>query len=78
VNCREVADFLNLYFEDELSVDERSEFDRHLAECPDCRRYLDGYAKTVETIRYTGKTKATSDSVPEDLIQAILSARTSQ
>lgn len=43
MNCREFADFLNLYLDDELPPGQRRVFDEHLAECPACRAYLDGY-----------------------------------
>jgi anti-sigma factor (TIGR02949 family) len=74
LNCREFADFLNLYLDAELPPGEREEFERHLAECPDCVAYLDGYRKTVRVLR---RLDAADEQPPEELIQAILAARRS-
>src|SRR5579859_5918549 len=47
MNCREFLDFLNEYLGGDLSPVERTEFDKHLAECPWCVAYLDNYRKTI-------------------------------
>ena len=47
MNCRDFTEFLNLYFDGELSAAERAVFDEHLDECPDCTAYLQNYAETV-------------------------------
>ena len=74
MNCREFADFLNLYFDAALPSEERDEFERHLAECPDCVAYLDGYRATVRVLRCLD-TDDDAAQPPEELIQAILAAR---
>lgn len=74
MNCREFADFLNLYLDDELPPGQRRVFDEHLAECPACRAYLDGYRKTVRALGAA----AAADHVPpapHGLVAAILAAR---
>lgn len=48
LTCREVVEFLNDYLDGELSEDRRREFERHLADCPDCTAYLETYRLTVE------------------------------
>ena len=48
MTCSELTDFLLAYLANELPAEQRRTFDAHLAICPDCRRYLDSYRKTVE------------------------------
>lgn len=74
MTCREITEFLHDYFSDELPGPERAEFDKHLAVCPQCVAYIDSYKKTIEI----GRSLSTVDSAaaaPEDLVQAILRAR---
>jgi anti-sigma factor RsiW len=75
MNCRDFTEFLNLYFDGELSARERAVFDEHLAECPDCTAYLQNYAETVRLGRaaFTGN-GAVPAEVPADLVTAILAA----
>ena len=47
MNCREFTEFLHQYLFDDLPVEERAEFEKHLAECPWCVAYLDSYKKTI-------------------------------
>ena len=77
MTCREFIDFLIDYFEDDLSAHEKAEFNRHLAQCPDCTEYLKSYA---ETIRLGIAVFANSDApvpleVSEELVQAILASQ---
>ena len=74
MNCREFADFLDLYFEGELPPEQRAVFDEHLAECPACRSYLDGYRKTVFALKTVARIDP-AETAPKDLIRAILAAR---
>ena len=77
LTCREVADFLMAYEDGELSPAERGEFDAHLAVCPDCVAYLEGYRATVALGKraFTADDAAAADEVPEDLVRAIVAAR---
>jgi anti-sigma factor RsiW len=75
MNCRDFTEFLNLYFDGELSATDRAVFEEHLAECPDCTAYLQNYAETVRL----GRTALTGNGdvpaeVPADLVTAILAA----
>ena len=74
MNCREFTEFLNDYFDGDLADAERDVFDAHLAECPDCRAYLETYRYTVRLSRVALTGPAPAD-LPEDLIAAILAAR---
>lgn len=77
MTCRDLVDFLDDYVSDELSADERTRFDGHLAECPACATYLKSYREAIKL----GKAvlRASDDSVPgdvpEQLVQAILASR---
>jgi anti-sigma factor RsiW len=65
------------YLSGGLSAHERTVFEEHLAECPDCVNYLDTYRETV----HLGKAacgppdEPVPEEVPEELVQAILAAR---
>jgi anti-sigma factor RsiW len=81
MNCREFTEFLHEYLSGNLPEHERVEFDKHLAECPWCVAYLDSYQKTIE-LGKAAYSPAADDSLhaaaPEELIQAILRARSSK
>jgi anti-sigma factor RsiW len=78
VTCRDFADFLSEYVAGELGVAERAEFEAHLAECPACVAYLDSYQKTIQLGKtaYDHPEDQVPDEVPEQLVRAILAART--
>ena len=77
MNCREFTEFLHEYLFDNLPAAERAEFEKHLAECPWCVAYLDSYQKTIqlEQAAFAAKEAPVPAEVPEELVQAILSAR---
>lgn len=79
VMCREFVGFLDDYLANTLDAAQRLAFNLHLSKCPPCVAYLHSYqaashlgrkALTAET-----DTGAVPDDVPEELIQAILRAR---
>jgi anti-sigma factor RsiW len=78
MNCREFTEFLHEYLFGDLPADQRAEFDKHLAECPWCVAYLDSYQKTIQLEKAAfcaSEDAPTPADVPEELIQAILRAR---
>jgi anti-sigma factor RsiW len=78
MNCREFTEFLNEYLFGNLAALERAEFDRHLAECPWCVAYLDSYRQTIQLEQAAfgaPESTPTPADAPEELIQAILRAR---
>jgi anti-sigma factor RsiW len=77
MTCRELTDFLIDYFEGDLAAGTRTEFDAHLAECPNCVTYLRNYETTIRLGRAVCKQDhdAVADDVPEEVVQAILAAR---
>ena len=77
ITCKQLIDFLWAYTSNELSAEERHEFDRHLGKCPSCVAYLDSYKKTVEMERSVVAEMAEDPcaDAPEELVQAVLKAR---
>ena len=77
MTCRELADFLGDYVSGELAADVQTSFERHLNLCVNCRRYLEQYRQSIALSRraFDDVNAAPPDDVPEDLIEAILAAR---
>ena len=77
MNCRQFTEFLHDYLLGNLPAEERAEFEKHLAECPWCVAYLDSYRKTLqlEQAAFSSPDDAPPEDAPEELIQAILRAR---
>jgi anti-sigma factor RsiW len=75
INCAQIEEFIQAYLDDELSPTEQKVFDRHLIVCPDCRRYIAAYKQTLQTLDAVSvEDRNTLADVPEDLIQAVLTA----
>jgi anti-sigma factor RsiW len=77
LTCRECVEFLMDYMDETLDVETRATFERHLAACANCVRYLESY-KTTTTIckkAFDPVEREGLPAVPEELIQAILAAR---
>ena len=76
MTCQEMVNFLMAYLDEELSPDERRDFDAHLAECPPCVVYLDTYREATAMGRSVcANDDPVPDEVPEELVQAILQTR---
>jgi anti-sigma factor RsiW len=61
LSCQELVELVTDYLEDALDVATRAAFDRHIAGCPDCTRYL----RQLElVVRATGRLTP-SDLTPE-------------
>ena len=77
MTCREFVEFLMDYLSGELAAEVRGQFEWHLSACPNCVRYMDTYKATVTLERIAfGEDEEVPASVPEELIRAILAART--
>ena len=76
MTCREFVDFVMRYLDGELALDQRRQFEAHLAECPDCVRYLQQYRDTVAAVK--DQAAEVPAAIPEDLVQAIVAARDTQ
>src|SRR5262249_37934138 len=77
VTCREFADFIAAYLSGELAPDSRPAFELHLRLCVNCQKYLAGYEETMKLGKraFADDEAAVPDQVPEELVQAILTAR---
>jgi anti-sigma factor RsiW len=77
VTCREFADFLSDHLSGELPAAVQRAFEHHLQLCENCRRYLAGYEQTVKLGKraFDDESGALPAEVPEELVQAILDAR---
>ena len=80
ITCREFIDFIGQYLSDELLPEERAKFEHHLTHCPPCVRYLQSYRETmkISKVALAPPNDPVPADIPEELIQAILSARSQQ
>jgi len=77
VTCRELADFILAYLDDTLEPRVRAHFERHLALCPTCVRYLQAYEASIAAGRAAldeDEMLVEDAGVPERLVRGILSA----
>lgn len=77
MNCRECTDFLLDYHAGDLPADVADAFEKHLAKCGPCVDYVRYYARTISAGKqaFSGGGSAPLPDLPEELVQAILSAR---
>lgn len=70
MTCRELSEFLEDYFADELPGEVAASFSAHLERCGDCVVFMEQYRKTItmgQVIR-----KEDIGAVPDDLVRAII------
>ena len=73
LTCREFAEFLWKYLENELPRGQRARFDSHLSICPACVRYLSTYAETIRLGTLSSKSyDVVSEEVPAELLAAVM------
>ena len=77
MTCQELTDFLADYVDGALSSAVRAAFEKHLAICPDCRRYVDSYRKSIVAAQTVARVPTSAGDIPEELVAAILKARRS-
>ncbi|MEM7024283.1 MAG: zf-HC2 domain-containing protein [Pseudomonadota bacterium] len=78
ITCAAFDAFIVDYLDGRLTPKERRIFDRHLWMCRECRDYLDGYRRAIETGKKAFEVgEAPVTDVPDDLVAAILAARPS-
>lgn len=76
ITCRELIDFIADYLDGTIPDASRREFDVHLAVCPSCVSYLDGYRKTIQLGKEALRTdRPASELAPEWLVKAVRRAR---
>lgn len=69
LSCQELVELVTDYFEGALASEDRRRFEHHLAECGNCRRYLE---QMRETIRIAGS--LTPEAVDSEAEAALLGA----
>lgn len=73
LSCRELVDFIGSFLEGKLPEQDLRRFEQHLAVCPGCAIYLDGYRKAGELQALAFDPEAACpETAPEDLIAALL------
>jgi anti-sigma factor RsiW len=75
ITCRELTDFLLQYLAGEIRGRRRAVFEAHLAVCDECVAYVRGYEEAVRLGREAFDDS--DDTIPDDLVRAILAARKS-
>jgi anti-sigma factor RsiW len=73
MTCRDLTDFLAAYIARDLSSDVQTAFERHIALCTNCHRFLQQYEQTVAAGR-AAFGHDDDEPVPEELVRAILSS----
>jgi anti-sigma factor RsiW len=48
--CKEVVELVTDYLEDTMAPRERARFESHIADCPNCRRYLAQMRITLDVL----------------------------
>jgi anti-sigma factor RsiW len=69
LSCQELVELVTDYLEGALDPSTRASFDRHLAACPHCTRYLEQLRAVVHA---TGR--ITADDLSADAEEALLQA----
>jgi len=77
MTCRDFAGFMSDYLGGELPAAVLAAFEKHVRVCPNCERYLAQYRDAIAFSRAAVEAgdARVPDDVPEDLIAAILAAR---
>jgi anti-sigma factor RsiW len=74
--CREFVEFLDDYADGSLPSDQLARFNAHLAACPSCVAYMRSYRQVSGLARAAWRPEGPLPAdAPEELVQAILSAR---
>lgn len=69
LTCQELVELITEYLEHQLTVDDTSRFESHLADCPGCNTYLEQMRRTVGLVGRLDETSL-SREVQTALIQA--------
>jgi anti-sigma factor (TIGR02949 family) len=67
--CQELVEVVTDYLDGALTEGDRDRFETHLAECEDCRTYLDQIRRTVALV---GRVDA--DALPDEIRDGLLAA----
>jgi anti-sigma factor RsiW len=80
MTCRELSEFIVDYRSGNLSPEVHTDFEEHLVNCAGCLTYLRSYEETIRLAKgaYAHPEDPLPADVPEQLVQAILAARTAK
>ena len=79
MTCQELEGFIDDYLDNNLTEAKREVFDTHIDDCPDCYRFMINYRNAIRLGKtaYAEDYRDSFESVPENLVQAILKAKNS-
>jgi len=79
LNCRQIEDFIDDYLDESMAWRKRALFRSHLLMCRECRSYIDAYKRAVALGKnvFSDGDGPPPEDVPEELVKAILDARSS-
>ncbi len=75
IACDEFEEFILAYLEDELPAKQKFVFEMHLKVCQECREYLRAYRASMDLAKHADD--PLPDTVPEDMVKAVVAARCS-
>jgi len=80
ITCREFEDFVLQYLEGQLPRSQARIFEWHMRMCRECREYLAAYQRSMQISEAVlgADDEPLPEDVPEDLIAAILDARSGE
>ncbi|MEM7357518.1 MAG: zf-HC2 domain-containing protein [Pseudomonadota bacterium] len=80
ITCREFESFIVDYLDNTLEAEQRTLFERHIRLCRECREYLAAYqaSNALSATLKSSPDDQVPDSVPQDLVDAVLAARQDQ
>ena len=77
MKCKELADFLLDYVSGDLPDESRTHFEFHLSKCRNCHEYLIEYQMTIKAGKIASDEMSDEmRAIPEELVKAVLAART--
>ncbi len=76
LTCEELDSFVVDYLDGTLARRQRRKFRLHLRLCRDCRRYLEGYERSIALSQTAfNDPNGLPEDLPDELVTAILAAR---
>ena len=76
MKCRELAEFLSDYVNQELPQESREHFEFHLSKCKNCHEYLVQYEVTIRAGKIAcDEMSDEMGDIPDDLVKAVIAAR---